>query len=93
MKDLRVLANRNLNDVVLIDNAAYSFAFQIDNGIPIAPYYDNPEDEELKHLIPYLKFLNSVKDLKEVNRQNFKLHMYSQYESMEEVLENVVLAK
>ena len=42
-KDLRIL-NRSLEDVVLIDNAAYSFGWQIDNGIPILPFYDSDED-------------------------------------------------
>jgi CTD small phosphatase-like protein 2 len=27
IKDLRVLADRNLKDVVLVDNAAYSFGY------------------------------------------------------------------
>lgn len=40
IKDLRVI-NRNLKDLVLVDNAAYSYAFQLDNGIPIIPYVDN----------------------------------------------------
>lgn len=40
IKDLRVL-NRNLKDLVLVDNAAYSYAFQLDNGIPVIPYVDN----------------------------------------------------
>lgn len=45
VKDLRVLcADRSLKDMVLIDNAAYSFGYQIDNGIPIIPYYDNKND-------------------------------------------------
>lgn len=93
VKDLRVFANRSLDDMVLVDNAAYSFAYQIENGIPIAPYYDNPDDEELKHLIPYLKFLNGVKDIREINRQTFKLHKYTMYDTMEKVLENVVFTK
>lgn len=79
--------------MVLVDNAAYSFAYQLDNGIPIAPYYDHPDDEELKHLVPYLKFLNYVEDMKAINRQTFKLHMYSMHESIEEALENIVLSK
>lgn len=53
VKDLRVL-NRDLSQTVLIDNAAYSYAFQIDNGIPIIPYYEGKVDFELKALQTYL---------------------------------------
>lgn len=90
IKDLRVLANRNLQDVVLVDNAAYSFGYQIENGIPIVPFYENKNDQELRYLIPYLKFLASVKDLREINKQTFRLHMYSLYDSPDKVLEKVV---
>ena len=38
VKDLRVI-DRPASDLVLVDNAAYSYAFQMDNGIPIIPYY------------------------------------------------------
>lgn len=30
--------------MILVDNAAYSYAFQIDNGIPIIPYYEGKID-------------------------------------------------
>jgi TFIIF-interacting CTD phosphatases, including NLI-interacting factor len=90
IKDLRVLANRNLQDVILVDNAAYSFGYQIENGIPIVPFYDNKNDQELRHLIPYLKFLSGVKDLREINKQTFKLHLYAMYDSPDRVLEKVV---
>ena len=48
IKDLRVIAGRDLKDVVLVDNAAYSFGFQLENGIPIIPYYDNKNDTVTK---------------------------------------------
>jgi len=44
--------------MVLIDNAAYSFSFQVDNGIPIIPFYDNKQDTELLHLVSYLRELH-----------------------------------
>jgi len=91
IKDLRVIGNRNIRDVILIDNAAYSFGFQIENGIPIIPFYDNKADQELRHLIPYLKFLSSVEDLREINRQTFRLHQYAHHDTPEGVLEKVVL--
>ena len=40
IKDLRVLRNRNMSNMVLVDNAAYSYFFQLSNGIPIIPFYD-----------------------------------------------------
>lgn len=44
IKDLRVIEDRDLKDIVLVDNAAYSFGYQIDNGIPVIPFYDNKSD-------------------------------------------------
>lgn len=55
IKDLRIFNNRNLEDLVLVDNAAYSFGYQLENGVPIIPFYSNKNDQELKHLIGYLK--------------------------------------
>lgn len=46
MKDLRVLG-RSLSNVVLVDNAPYSYLMQLDNAIPIIPYYRGKDDEEL----------------------------------------------
>lgn len=43
IKDLRII-NRPLSDMVLIDNAAYSYSFQLENGIPILPYYEGSND-------------------------------------------------
>ena len=43
VKDLRVI-DRPSSELVLVDNAAYSYAFQIDNGIPIIPYYEGKVD-------------------------------------------------
>jgi len=90
IKDLRVIGNRNMQDMILVDNAAYSFGYQIENGIPIVPFYDNKTDQELKHLIPYLKFLSAAKDPREINKLTFKLHSYSQYSSPSQVLDNLI---
>ena len=57
VKDLRIIKNRHLRDVVLVDNSVYSFAYQVDNGVPIISFYDNPQDEELLHLVYYVKGL------------------------------------
>jgi len=90
IKDLRVIGNRNMQDMIIVDNAAYSFGYQIENGIPIVPFYDNKTDQELKHLIPYLKFLSAAKDPREINKLTFKLHSYSQYSTPSQVLDNLI---
>jgi CTD small phosphatase-like protein 2 len=73
IKDLRVIANRNLKDMVLVDNAAYSFGYQLNNGIPIISWSDDPHDKELFNLMEYIKLLVSVPDVREINKQTFHL--------------------
>jgi CTD small phosphatase-like protein 2 len=41
--------------MIIIDNNALSFAFNVNNGIPILPFFDDKNDEELRHLVYYLK--------------------------------------
>ena len=59
VKDLRIFSDTQfaLSEIVIIDNSVFSFAFHIDNGIPIIPYYDEKGDEEMLHLIYYLNCL------------------------------------
>lgn len=54
VKDLRVIGGRDLRDMCLVDNALYSFYFQLPNGVPILPYYNNPKDVELLKLGAWL---------------------------------------
>jgi len=72
IKDLRIIRNRNLKDLVIVDNAVYSFGFQLENGVPILPFYDDPNDEELLHLIYYLRCLAQHEDVREQNRKAFQ---------------------
>lgn len=47
IKDLRIIKNRSLNDLILVDNLVHSFGLQIENGIPILDFTNNKEDKEL----------------------------------------------
>ena len=52
IKDLRIFQNsRKIEDIIIVDNAVYSFGYQLENGIPIIPFYHDKEDVELLHLI------------------------------------------
>ncbi len=66
--------NRKLSDTVLVDNAAYSYAFQIDNGIPILPYYHGSNDFELQTLQRYIDKMLLHDDVRKLNRNTFKFH-------------------
>ena len=52
-KDLRII-NRELKDMILVDNSINCFYNQLENGIPILPFYNNKEDSELKDLLEYI---------------------------------------
>ena len=75
--------------MALIDNASYSYAWQIDNGIPILPFYDNKDDRELIELEKYLKNMIGVSDIREYNRNNLKLHLFVDQRGPYKVLENL----
>ena len=38
VKDLRIIEDRNIKDVILVDNSIISFAFNIANGVPISAF-------------------------------------------------------
>ena len=38
VKDLRIIQDRELKDIVLVDNSIISFAFNMDNGVPCGAY-------------------------------------------------------
>jgi len=69
-----VIANRNLASILLVDNATYSFGYQLENGIPIVPFYDDKNDEELLHLMYYLDQVVEAEDVRDHNRNAFQMH-------------------
>ena len=44
IKDLRIIKNRELKNMILVDNLSHSFGFQLDNGIPILEWHNDPKD-------------------------------------------------
>ena len=76
IKDLRIFANRRIEDIVIVDNSTYCFGYQIDNGIPIISWFDDAYDRELYKLIDYIKILAKVPDISLVNRNSFHLNSF-----------------
>ena len=79
IKDLRIIANRSLDNMLIVDNATYSFGFQVENGIPIVPFYDNPNDTELLDLMVYLQRLTQEQDVRKINNKLFMYEIISHY--------------
>ena len=73
IKDMRIFHQRSLSDIILVDNSVYSFAFQLDNGVPIVSFYNDPKDEEMLHLKFYLDCLKDCEDVREKNKEAFQL--------------------
>ena len=66
----------DLKDVVLIDNSVLSFAYHLDNGIPISPFYDSKDDCELLDISNFLLKYADEDDLRNKLREVYKLSEY-----------------
>ena len=87
VKDMRIFNNVPLSRSIIIDNSAISFAFQLMNGIPILPFYNNAEDNELTFLTHYLNHICKGEDLREENRKNLKMDYFLQTVEDSQILE------
>lgn len=90
IKDLRIIANRNPKDLILVDNSAYSYGFQPHNGVPIVPFYDDKSDRQLFELTEFLMSIYDVPDVRPVFKHAFKIDAVMtnlhQFDIMQEVL-------
>ena len=89
IKDLRVLKNISLDDIVIIDNSVLSFAFHLDNGIPILPYYRGDDEIEMKSLVKLLDNLADVPQIKTKLRSLMKLYKFIENLRKKENLEPI----
>jgi Dullard-like phosphatase family protein len=93
VKDLDTLNEKyNLKDVVIIDNSVLSFAYHLNNGIPIVPYIEQKEDSQLIMLAYYLLSISHYDDLiaenkKHVNIEHFLLQVKNLEDEEEEEIE------
>ena len=62
---------------------------QMNNGVPILPYYKGKEDRQLYALEEYLMKLKNVDDVRKVNAETFQLEDYLRYESREKIVANL----
>ena len=63
IKELKQL-NRDLNDIIILDNSPLAYSFDNDNGLPIKAWYEDRNDNELDKIYTILEFLSKVKDVR-----------------------------
>ena len=77
IKDLRIFKNRDLKNIILIDNSIFSFAHQLNNGILVTSFYNDEDDCFLINLKDYLIYcIENCDDVRIINQQQFKFEDY-----------------
>eukprot|EP00808_Paulinella_micropora_P006304 g63575.t1 len=75
LKDLNILG-RDLHRVALMDNSVLAFGYQVDNGIPIESWLDDPQDKELLKILPFLSTMKDLDDVRPFIRNTFRIQEY-----------------
>ena len=65
LKDLSIF-KKDLKDIIIIDNNPVSYALNKTNGIPIKAWFGDVNDRELLKLIPIMKYLSKVNDVRPI---------------------------
>jgi len=71
IKDLSLIG-RDLKSVIIIDNAPISYSLQPFNALPILSWVGDKRDSQLLYLIPILKLLKRVDDVREYLKKIIK---------------------
>jgi CTD small phosphatase-like protein 2 len=65
VKDLDIILDRDKKDIIIVDNSIVSFAFDLDNGVPINSYMGTEvDDKELLFLYSFLEELADQSDVR-----------------------------
>lgn len=82
IKDLRIIKNRDLRKIVVVDNSIVSFMRNLNNGVHVSSYFGQDNDRALLGLISFLKTLKDCENIQEELAK--KLKIQEAYENYEE---------
>ena len=88
LKDLRIIKNVDMKDIILVDNAVYGFGQQLSNGVPITPFKEDKNDKEFLSLTRFLVGIHNKPDLRVALRDAFSFENISSKEKYE--FENLI---
>jgi len=75
VKDLSKLGRR-MEDIIFVDNSPLSYAFQPTSAVPILSWFDDPNDTQLRDLLPVLRTtlrdMTDVRELLDANNKSFE---------------------
>ena len=85
------LLNKNLKNVIIIDNSSKSFLLHPENGIKIKSFFNDLNDKELLYLIPILNFLSDVDDVRKYIKKikDLNVESFINYEMIINYLKNI----
>ncbi len=74
-----IFIDREKKDIIIVDNSILSFAFDLENGVPINAYMgDEEDDKELLFLISFLEEAFYMEDVRKHISEAFRLpHLLS----------------
>jgi len=67
-----------MKDIMLVDNSIISFAFNLENGIPIKAFLGKEPDEELLFMVTYLEEIFAKDDVRTHINETFRLIEFSE---------------
>ena len=74
IKDLDIILDRQREEMIIVDNSILSFAFDLDNGVPINSFMGTEEDDkQLLYLFSFLEEAVVAEDIRVNIRESFKL--------------------
>lgn len=94
IKDLRIFLDRELKDIIFVDNFIYSYAFQFDNGVPILPFFGDKDDSQLKELSKLLQrfaMIDQSIDIRQVISGLFRSELWDKFGHRQDVLSRNII--